>query len=299
MSPRIDDAGEMPHKIMQEHLPDASGTEQHLAAALAQVAAAPGSLLRARVVLAAARSHGLPAAAGAQLSCALEYFHSASLLLDDLPCMDDATLRRGHPCVHRVHGDATAILAALALINRAHVLTGLAFAAHSAAIRVQALLLLDSTLGVGGLVGGQARDLRPGERAAGHGEAAGIAAAKTGALFRLALILPVLANSPGPEEFRLLKALALYWGLWYQACDDMKDMLATSSATGKDAGRDRALGRPSLVVALGPSAARRRMVRLEMQLVRTRDRLMQLGPQWEYLGQFPDILSEKGRVRAA
>lgn len=299
MSRPVDAAGEMLRRIMEEHLPAAPDTEPHLAAALAQAVASPGSLLRARAVLAAAQSHGLPEAAGTELACAVEYFHSASLLLDDLPCMDDASLRRGMPCVHRVHGDATAILAALALINRAHVLAGLAYAAYPAAIRVQALLLLDSTLGVSGLVGGQARDLRYGEQAGGRREAAGIAAAKTGALFRLALVLPALAGGPGPEEFRLLKRLALYWGQWYQACDDMKDLLATPAATGKDAGRDRALGRPSLALTLGPAAARRRIARLEAQLARTRSRLMQLGPQWDYLEQIPDVLSERGRVRAA
>ena len=286
-------------RAMREHLPEAPGVEPHLAAALAQVVASPGSLLRARLVIVAAHSHGLHEAAGAQLACAVEYFHAASLLLDDLPCMDDASLRRGQPCAHRVHGEATAILAALALINRAHVLAGLAYAAHPAGVRVQALLLLDSSLGVDGLVGGQARDLRYGERATGRREVAGIAAAKTGALFQLALVLPVLAGGPGPEEFRLLKALALYWGQWYQACDDMKDLLATPAVTGKDAGRDRALGRPNLALALGPALARRRIARLEAQLARTRSRLAQLGPQWDYLEQFPDNLSEKGRVRAA
>ena len=54
------------------------------------------------------------------LASALEYFHLASLLLDDLPCMDDADTRRGLPCTHRVYGDSMAILSALALINRSY-----------------------------------------------------------------------------------------------------------------------------------------------------------------------------------
>ena len=299
MSSVNDSDGAALGRAMQEHAPRVPGMEPHLAAAIAQAVGSPGSLLRARLVHAAARSHGLTEAMAAQLACAVEYFHVASLLLDDLPCMDDATLRRGRPCVHQVHGEATAILAALALINRAHVLAGFAYAAHPAEVRVQALLLLDGTLGAAGLVGGQARDLRFGEGATDRREIGRIAAAKTGALFRLALVLPALGGRPGPMEFRLLKALALYWGQWFQACDDMKDLIATSAETGKDTGRDRALDRPNLVLALGPAEARRRIARLEAQLARTRQRLGQLGPRWDYLAPFHDSLAERGRVRAA
>jgi geranylgeranyl diphosphate synthase, type II len=284
---------------LREYAPRAAGMEAHLEAAITQAVSSPGSLQRARLVDAAARHHGLGEGTAAQLASAVEYFHAASLLLDDLPCMDDATLRRGLPCVHRVHGEATAILAALALINRAHVLIGIAYAAYPAAVRMQAALSLDDSLGINGLVGGQARDLRFGEGETGSREIGRIAAAKTGALFKLALVLPALAASPGPEEFRLLKALALYWGQWFQACDDMKDVLATPSQAGKDTGRDRALVRPNLVIALGPVAARRRLARLESQIARAGQRLRQRGAQWAYLEQFQAVLMEKGRARAA
>lgn len=299
MSAPTDPDGAKLAQVMGENAPRAAGMESHLQAAINQVVSSPGGLLRARLVSVAAHSHGLTEGAAGQLACAVEYFHAASLLLDDLPCMDDATLRRGLPCVHRVHGEATAILAALALINRAHVLIGFAYAAHPAAVRVQATLCLDDSLGVTGLVGGQARDLRFGEGETSRREIGRIAAAKTGALYKLALVLPVLGAGPGPAEFRLLKALALYWGQWFQACDDMKDVLATPTEAGKDTGRDRALVRPNLVLALGPVAARRRVARLEAQVARTVRRLRARGPQWDYLDQFAGFLAEKGRARAA
>ena len=284
---------------LREHAPRAPGMEPHLEAAIAQTAAASGSLLRARLVFTAARSHGLPDAAAMPLACAVEYFHAASLLLDDLPCMDDATVRRGQPCVHRVHGEATAILASLAFINRAHVLIGMAYAAHAPAVRLRALLLLDDVLGVSGLVGGQARDLRFGERGMDLREVGRIAAAKTGALFKLALVLPALALEPTPEEFRLLKALAVYWGQWFQACDDMKDVISTLMNAGKDTGRDQMLRRPNLVQALGPGAAQRRIDRLEAQLERARHRLQQHDHRWGYLGEFHAMFIGKARACAA
>ncbi|RXK52871.1 polyprenyl synthetase family protein [Oleiharenicola lentus] len=284
---------------LQEHAPRAPGMEPHLHAAITQTATALGSLLRARLVLSAARSHELPEAVALPLACAVEYFHAASLILDDLPCMDDATVRRGQACVHRVHGDATAILAALAFINRAHVLIGLAYAAHAPAVRVRTALLLDDTLGLAGLVGGQARDLRFGEGATDRREIAVIAAGKTGALFKLALILPALAVEPSAAEFRLLKALAVYWGQWFQACDDMKDVIGTLMNAGKDTGRDQALSRPNLVNALGPGAAQRRIDRLERQLARTSRNLQALGARWNYLAEFHAAITGRARARAA
>lgn len=283
---------------LREHAPRAPGMEPHLEAAILQTSSASGSLFRARLVFTAARSHGLPEALAVQLACAVEYFHAASLLLDDLPCMDDATMRRSEPCVHRVHGEATAILASLAFINRAHVLIGIAYAAHAPAVRVRALLLLDEALGTAGLVGGQARDLRFGEGDTAPRETGRIAAAKTGALFKLALVLPALAVEPTAGEFRLLKSLAVYWGQWFQACDDMKDVVSTLMNAGKDTRRDQILRRPNLVHALGPGAAQRRIDRLETQLERTRQRL-QRDSRWGYLDRFHAMLIGRNRERAA
>jgi geranylgeranyl diphosphate synthase type II len=298
MNPSDSDGNELVAALL-EHAPRSAGMEKHLEEAITQAAKSPGSLLRARLVLTAARSHGLPDASALPLACAVEYFHTASLLLDDLPCMDDATLRRGHPCVHRVHGEATAILASLAFINRAHVLIGLAYAAHGPSVRLRATLLLDDTLGIAGLVGGQARDLRFGEGATDRREIAVIAAGKTGALFKLALILPALATEPSAREFHLLKALAIYWGQLFQASDDMKDVVGTLMNAGKDTRRDQALRRPNLVNALGPGAVQRRIDRLEEQIERTGRRLQRQGPRWDYLGQFHAALTGKARARAA
>lgn len=285
MKPEMDTAKKL-HSALSALAPRAEGGEAHLAAALAQVADSPGKMVRGQIVYAAARHHDLSEGASEQLACAVELFHSASLLLDDLPCMDDATTRRGRECVHRIHGDATAILAALALINRAHVLVGFAFATQPAETRVQALLCVDEMLGAFGLLGGQARDLRFAERARTAREVGQIAAGKTGALFRLALLLPALAAQPEPGEFSRLRALAVYWGQWFQAIDDLKDILGSEATSGKTTQRDRVLDRPNLALILGVPAARRRIARLEQQILRTLAHLGRYGTRWEYLTRF-------------
>lgn len=81
-----------------------------------------GSLVRAQICLASFLSRGGSKEMGFKLACGIEYFHLASLLLDDLPCMDNATKRRGHECMHIKYGEANTILAALSLISRSYTL---------------------------------------------------------------------------------------------------------------------------------------------------------------------------------
>ena len=91
--------------------------------ALRHVLSTPGSMVRPRMVLRLGAAYDLDPESADNLAIALEYFHTASLIFDDLPCMDNAIERRGVACVHVAFGEAGAILAALALINRAYALT--------------------------------------------------------------------------------------------------------------------------------------------------------------------------------
>lgn len=271
---------------LQRHAPAAARTEPRLAAALEQVTTNPGKLLRAALAVAAAERNGMKPAAAEQLACALEFFHAASLLLDDLPCMDDAATRRGLACVHRRYGEATAILAALALINRAYALVAEAFLPAAVSVRREAMRLLDRHLGLAGLVGGQAWDLAFVGTDRSAATVSRIAAGKTGALFALTVLLPALPARPAAATRRRLRALAVYWAQLFQALDDVRDLLGSSLETGKTTGRDRALGRPNLAVALGLPATRARLARLERQIGRTLDQLEAGDARWEYLRRF-------------
>lgn len=271
---------------LREYAPVVPLMEPHLEAAILQVTTETGKLVRARLVLAAARAHGLAEAEALPLATAVEYFHTASLLLDDLPCMDDATTRRGHRCVHRVHGEATAILAALALINRAYLLLGVALAGQSEAIRREAMAGVDACLGPAGLVGGQAADLRFRDGPGGARAVSRIATGKTGALFWLAVYLPALLAQPEATERRALKALCVNWGLAFQALDDLGDLRAAHPASGKDAGNDVRQGRPNLALALGVPATRARVSRQVRLAGEALDRLQSRGARWSYLRRF-------------
>jgi geranylgeranyl pyrophosphate synthase len=269
-----------------DNSPGAQAADVRLRDTLALAAGNPGKLVRARLVLAAARRHGLDDGPAERLACAIEYFHLASLLLDDLPCMDDAFTRRGRPCAHRIHGEAATILGALAFINRAYALTGFAFAAYPLETRLKATACLDSCLGPAGLVGGQAADLSFAGSDRSPRAVMAVAARKTGALFWLAVYFPALLASPSAAELRDLKALCVYWGLAYQAADDLQDALSTAFEAGKTTGRDRALTRPNLVHAIGAAATQGRLTRLLRQARGVVARLESRAPRWDYLGGF-------------
>jgi geranylgeranyl diphosphate synthase, type II len=297
--PNITDSHARIVQALRENSPGLASVEPHLHAALAGITAHPGRLLRARLVHRAALEHGLDEADACQLACAIEYYHLASLLLDDLPCMDNADTRRGRLCAHRTHGDATVILAALALINRAYTLVGFALAHLPAGLRLRAQACLDAALGAAGIIGGQARDLRFAESDRSAREVSVIAAGKTGALLSLAVYFPALLAGPTDHELRLVKALCLYWGLAYQAADDLHDLLASPAAADKTPGRDRALLRPNLALALGVPGAQRRLHRLARQSGRALARLNALHPRWHYLTDFQQAFVTPSLTREA
>ncbi len=249
-------------RALEDFAPGDESVEPCLRAAIGVATQTPGGLLRPILACEGALARGLGVRCAEEIACALEYFHVASLMLDDLPCMDDAEIRRGQPCVHRQFGDATAILASLSLISRAYALLGRALAGLPAAEQRECHALVDEALGARGLAGGQAADLRFSEGPRDARSASRIALRKTGGLFRAALLLPAIAAGAGPDQRRALTAVAVYWSLAYQALDDTRDLLSNQAITGKTTGRDRLLDRPNVALALGLPGSRRRTARL-------------------------------------
>lgn len=268
------------------HAPGDPQAETHLHAVVTEMAAHPGKLVRARLVQAVAAAQGVDDDAALRLAAAIEYFHLSSLLLDDLPCMDDAQVRRGRACAHRVHGEAAAILGALAFINRAYALVGGVLAVASGPARIRAQVVLDRCLGTPGLVGGQARDLAFAASDRSAREVGRVALGKTGAMLSLSLLLPALVAGAEAGELRTLHALSIYWGLAFQALDDVSDALATSVASGKTTGRDRALGRPSFALVLGVPRTRRRIVRWLTLAEASIEKLAAARTEWSCLRAF-------------
>lgn len=232
-----------------------SEVEPRLAGAVADTVRRPGSLWRMQLAWSVARAEGVPEADALDLAAGVEAFHVASLLFDDLPAMDDAATRRGAPCVHRVHGEAAAVLAGLAFVHRGYARIWRALDAAAPAARRAARERVEDCLGLGGILDGQARDLVGVRGAVEPDSAARLAGGKTVPLLRLALLLPaIVAGAPEPR-LGTLDRLAAAWGLAYQILDDLGDLAGAES--------DLATGRPNFAAALGSDAA---LARLDAEL---------------------------------
>jgi geranylgeranyl diphosphate synthase type II len=210
-----------------------------------------GARIRPKLCLAAARACGdaSPACAAAA-AAAIELLHCASLVHDDLPCFDNASLRRGRPTVHRAFGAPMAVLTGDALIV-------MAFESVSRVRETSARRLLDliQVLGraagtPGGTVAGQAWEDEPNIPLQEYQRA------KTGALFAAATSAGAIAAGADGTAWH---ALGEKIGEAYQIADDIRDVAESSEALGKDVGQDAALGRPSAVRELGIDGAVQRL----------------------------------------
>ena len=273
--------------------------DPRLRAVVVDVLDHPGSLARAQLAYGLGVRRGMDAESALKLAVAVEYFHSASLIFDDMPGMDDALERRGRPCPHVVHGEAAATLGALALITRGYGLLWEAIGEGPAARRAAAAALVGECLGLAGILDGQARDVHFRREGASPESVAEVAVAKTVPLIRLALVLPALVAGEDGETLGRLERLASSWGLAYQILDDFKDRLMGSEESGKTAGRDAGLGRPNLPALAGPQRA---LARLRHLLATSRaiiDRL-KAGPSgktgehcWVPLGSLQGFLESE------
>ena len=187
------------------------------------------------------------------LACAVEMVHAASLMLDDIPCMDNAALRRGRPTIHRQYGENVAILAAVALLSRAF---GVVAQAHALthACKTQAVAELSTAVGIQGLVQGQYRDLYEGSKACSAEAIQLTNELKTSRLFDATLQMAAIVADAPPQVRQRLSCFALDLGQAFQLMDDLTDGL---NGTGKDKNQDE--GKSTLVAVLGAEVVHQRL----------------------------------------
>ena len=209
-------------------------------------------------MLAMAVAEMLGGAAGdaLDLACAVELVHCCSLVLDDLPAMDDALQRRGRPTLHREFGEDVALLAAFALLNRGYALVAEASQRLQLSRYSPEELLhhLAQAIGTGGLIGGQALDLASGAGSPSLSDLEYIHSHKTGALFLAAAELGAMAVDARRRDLEAIGVFAKNLGLAFQIEDDLLDVLATPAEIGKDVGKDDS--KATFVKLLGVNGAR-------------------------------------------
>ncbi len=218
---------------------------------------ASGKRLRPLICIMSAKCLGGDIDKSIDPACAIEMVHTASLIVDDLPCMDDANMRRGQLTCHQRFGEAVTILAALELVTLGY-RTLSRSPGLSEATRIKLVQLLARAVGVKGLIGGQQQDLSAqrddeGDDATGHHRVTSIHELKTGALFIAAAESGGIVAGLEGDQLLPIRDFARRLGLAYQTLDDLLDTQGAASRIGKDVGKD--VDKPTLVGVLGPEAA--------------------------------------------
>jgi geranylgeranyl diphosphate synthase type II len=208
-------------------VPDEGGPVER---AMAYTVLAPSKQVRAVLVVLCAELCRGSAAEAIPAAAAIELVHASSLILDDLPSMDDAPLRRGRAANHLVSGEAIAILAAFGLLNLAYAAIARAYAPPVAA-RMSSVL--SDAVGPDGLIGGQALDLDATDREISFETLERIHRGKTGALFVAAAAFGAITAGAASEPIAALSAYAKNLGLAFQIVDDLLDVSGNPADTGK------------------------------------------------------------------
>ena len=237
-------------------LPQPRDSRERLYEAMRHAAIGGGKRLRPLLTIAASRLFAIDPQRALRVGCAIEAIHTYSLIHDDLPCMDDADLRRGKPAVHKAFGEAEAVLAGDSL----HALA-FEILAHPAThddpwVRSDLLLELARAVGPNGMAGGQMMDL------IAEGEQLDLPAItrlqqlKTGALIEYAVEAACIMAKLQNDARTPYRGYARNIGLAFQIADDLIDHSGDESAAGKPTGKDAGAGKATFVSLLGEARAR-------------------------------------------
>jgi geranylgeranyl diphosphate synthase type II len=267
---------------LERLVPDAGEAVER---SMAYTVLAPSKRVRPVLTLLCAELCGGRAARAVPIAAAVDLVHAASLILDDLPSMDDAPLRRGRPANHRQFGEAIAILAAFGLLNLAY---GTIAAALDPALAARVTRLLADAIGPAGLIGGQAADLRATDEAIGFEMLERIHRGKTGALFVAAASAGAISAGAADDEVGALSAYAKNLGLAFQIVDDLLDVAGDPAETGKTL---RADARKTTFVSFSGTDGARLLAR---ELCETADRALgPFGARADRLRQLSAFVAER------
>ncbi len=250
---------------------------------------AGGKRVRPVLTLATARSRGADPALVLPAAAALELVHTYSLIHDDLPAIDDDTLRRGHPTCHVAFGEDIAILAGDGLFAEAFNLLLLTQAGTDNA-RLGAAAEVARATGVRGMVGGQYMDVVG--QASGDDDLRVLHALKTGRLIEAAVVCGALLTGAEGDAVAPYRAFAAELGLLFQIVDDILDEAGDEAELGKSVGKDRAQRKVTYVSWHGLEGARRRALESHARAV---ERLAALPGDTADLAAVTDYLLRRPR----
>jgi farnesyl diphosphate synthase len=257
-------AGLVEARLDQLLIPEPAGTASmsDLAEAMRYAALGGGKRLRPFLLIASGRLFDVPEGACLDAAAALECVHCYSLVHDDLPAMDDDSLRRGRPTAHIAFGEATAILAGDTLLTLAFEILSRERTHPNPAVRIELVGLLAKAGGWQGMAQGQALDLAGERQSLDLVQVATLQALKTGALFQFACEAGAVLGRADSQARAALISYAAALGQAFQLADDLLDAEGDAGLLGKAVAKDASRGKATLVALLGVEAARARLAAL-------------------------------------
>ena len=173
-----------------------------------------------------------------EIACAIEMIHTYSLIHDDLPAMDNDSLRRGKPTNHVVFGEATAILAGDGLLNLAHEIMIAFVSKKLTKNNINGINIISKAAGINGMIAGQAVDIESEGKSIDIDTMKFIHSNKTGALIEASIVAAAVMSDADDTRIAALKTYAKYIGLAFQITDDILDIEGNEAELGKKIGSD-------------------------------------------------------------
>lgn len=234
-------------------LPEAGGIPQCLGNAMRYSLQAGGKRLRPVLLLAGYHLFEENLGPARPFAVAIEMIHTYSLIHDDLPAMDNDTLRRGKPTCHMVYGEAMAILAGDALLNMAYEI--ISHSGHPRTLDV--IREVSSCAGASGMVAGQALDIMLTGSAFDQSQVEYIHSHKTADLITGAVVSGLILGGANSSHLHSGRVFGYHLGRAFQIIDDLLDISGTDVTLGKHAGKDKDQRKPAWPALVGEAAARR------------------------------------------
>ena len=243
-------------KTLNALLPATDGPESRLVEAMRYATLDGGKRVRPFLVMSSARLFNVDDRHALRVAAAVEMVHCYSLVHDDLPAMDDDTLRRGKPTCHIKFDEATAILVGDALLTKAFEVLGDDDTHPDSGVRSDLVVELARAAGDEGMVGGQMLDLLAENDNLGVPEITRLQRLKTGMLIGFACESGAILGKATKGARQALHGYAHDLGLAFQIVDDLLDVEGSTEELGKRAGKDEEAGKATFVSLLGVERAR-------------------------------------------
>jgi farnesyl diphosphate synthase len=260
--------------------------------AMRHAAIGGGKRLRPLLVTAVADLFAVDRDCAVRVATAIEAIHVYSLIHDDLPAMDDDDLRRGKPTVHKVYGEAVAILAGDCLHALAFEWLANPATHPDPFVRSELILDLARAAGPSGMAGGQAMDLAAETTTFDLATVTRLQQMKTGALIAASVEAGAILGRVPPEGRIALRGYAHDLGLAFQIVDDLLDADGDEAAVGKRLRKDGDAGKETFLTLLGPERARAQSHMLVDQAV---EHLRGFGAEADLLRELARFVLERDR----